>query len=103
MITQDDLRHGISAFLSQKDITPNDCVKLAAYITIQNHLYPQEQEEERQAEPMPISVSGDSPLRSAIRGKPQEELLAIADELMETLEVLQPRLYDAVMRKISEI
>jgi hypothetical protein len=39
-------------------------------------------------------------LSDAARGK---DVTAVMDELMSTLEVIQPRLYDGVMRKIREL
>lgn len=37
----------------------------------------------------------------AIDGREQSEILPVMDELMSTLNVIQPRLYDAVMNKLA--
>lgn len=43
---------------------------------------------------------GDSDFLSAVSSKDPRETLLIIDELMETLKVLQPRIYDIVLRKL---
>ena len=48
-----------------------------------------------------IIYEGDSDFAQAINGRDQIEILAIIDELMETLRVINPRLYMSVMRRIN--
>ncbi len=49
-----------------------------------------------------IDYPGESEFARAIDGRKQEEVWPIIDELMDTINVLQPRLYDAVMRKLQD-
>ena len=52
------------------------------------------------AAPEEVQWEGDSEFAREIRGLPVSHIMPIMDELMETLQVIQPRLYDGVMRKI---
>lgn len=40
-------------------------------------------------------------MRGAAEGVSTEHLFAVMDELMTTIQILQPRLYDGVMRKLT--
>lgn len=46
---------------------------------------------------------GDSDFLQSVSGKNQQKIMAVMDELMDTLKVVNPRTYDSVMRKISAI
>ena len=46
---------------------------------------------------------GDSDFLQSVSGKNQQKVMAVMDELMDTLKVVNPRTYDSVMRKISAI
>jgi flavodoxin len=89
-----------------------NCEKLAAIYTVLDHLYPEEpkqeytlergysgESEEEKAEI--ISDYGDTEFLSAISGRNAESVWLLMDELMTTLMVVNPRLYDSVMRKIQ--
>lgn len=84
-----------------------NCEKLATYYTLLDKLYPVEKDYERamQAERRgyfdPLSIS-DSEFMQVISDIDWECLLKILDELMDTIQVVQPKLYDAVMRKLRE-
>ena len=39
----------------------------------------------------------------AVNGKDAEKVMAVVDELLEAVKVLQPRMYDGVLRRLSEI
>lgn len=48
-----------------------------------------------------IEIDSDTEFARAIDGREQSEVLPVMDELMSTLNVIQPRLYDAVMNKLA--
>lgn len=85
---------------------------LAAFYTIQERLYPDRERIAPQAvsyAPPPeqsentITYNSGTEFSEAVarsRKKP-DEVWAIMDELMETLHVINPRLYGGVMRKIE--
>ena len=109
MITQQDLKQAISECQGERNPNANTCIKLAAFLTIQRELFG----EEKQAEQFPAYSFAPAPIRNiieldsesefarAVDGRDQEDVLPVIDELMETLQIIQPRLYNAVMMKLS--
>ncbi len=55
------------------------------------------------AEPETVSWHGDSEFLLAVDGKEQRAVWEIMDDLMDTLRVVNPRVYDGVMRKIRSV
>ena len=72
---------------------------LAALYTVKNNLDVQDAAQSRSPGPDDIS----SEFGEAIRNKPIRDVLEIIDELMDALQVTQPRLYNSVIRKIQAI
>lgn len=105
MITEHDLQEAIAECQGQRNPTASTCIKLAAYLTIKNALYPDEK-----TEPVyPQMISGDSgaidydsgtEFSNACKGRTQADIMPVIDELMTTLQVLYPRLYNGVMNKL---
>lgn len=86
--------------------------KLATLYTIKNQMNRSEakQQEPRQAYSLaaaPESAStdryGDSEFLREIEGRDQEDVFRIMDDLMDTLQVANPRVYNGVMRKIRAL
>ena len=109
MIREDDVREAIAEMQGQKNPNANTCIKLAAYYIIQDHLsgepeLPKDYKPDLSsgADPEVINYDGDSEFAKAIRGKSQKSVIGVFDELMSTLHVMHPRLYDGVMNKIYE-
>lgn len=50
-----------------------------------------------------IEIKGDSEFLKIINGKPIMEVLFKMDELMEATQILHPRMYDRIIREISDI
>lgn len=50
-----------------------------------------------------VEVSGDSEFMREVNGRPAADVWRIMEELMETLEVVEPRVYNGVIRRIREI
>ena len=86
--------------------------KLANLYTIRNQM---RQSEQRQQEPIPphslasapepsyTARYGDSEFMREIEGRGQEDVFHIMDDLMDTLQVANPRVYNGVMRKIRAL
>lgn len=55
------------------------------------------------AEPATVGEYGDSEFLLAVAGKDPEKAWAIIDELMDTLALVNRKVYDSVMRKIKGI
>lgn len=50
-----------------------------------------------------VDVDGDSEFARAISGRNQTDVWRIMDDLMDTLQVANPRVYNGVMRKIRAL
>lgn len=113
MITLQDLDEAIVECLGKRNPDANTCIMLAAFYTIKQNLYPPIESQKTGGDPPPnmsgysyssvptISYSGDSDFAQIISGKNQQEVMPIMDELMETLKVINPRLYSGVMRRFD--
>lgn len=106
MITKRDLDEAILECEGKRNPDSNTCVKLAAFYTIRNHMFPTEEAVQPErgysySAGGDIEYSSDSEFAQAIQGKTQEEVFSILDELMETVKVLNPRLYAGVMRRLQ--
>lgn len=87
--------------------------KLANLYTIRNQMQrkgPEKQEQPYEqaysaapADPALVEAYGDSEFISAISGLNQADVWAVMDDLMDTLQVANPRVYNGVMRKLRSI
>lgn len=103
MITYHDLQEAIAACEGDLNPNANTCIKLAAFYTIRNEMFPDEAPAYSFAPPpvdSTISYSSDTEFGRAIAGKSPEQVWPVMDELMEAVQVLQPRLYASVLRKL---
>lgn len=109
MITEKDLIEAIAECQGQKNPNASTCIKLAAFYTIKNELYPAQKHPAdiftgySTASPensQIIAYAGESEVAGLINGMRTEDVLAVFEELMESLSVVEPRLYAAVLRKL---
>jgi hypothetical protein len=108
VITKQDLQQAINECQGVRNPNANTCIKLAAFLTIQRELF-------GESEQFPVSSYSNAPVseqiftdRSSeflrmIDGRNQTEVIPVIDELMSTIEIIQPRLYDAVLNKLNMI
>lgn len=110
MITERDLKEAIAECQGVREPNANTCIKLAAYYTILEHIQEQDNKTEMQNysySPPPmtasyISYDGESEFAHKIDGMNSYKVLDIMNELMDTISVLNPSLYNNVMHKLSE-
>lgn len=115
MIREQELREAIAECQGERNPNANTCIKLAAYYSILDHMEPQDMGasflpaipqgysyEAQPPEPEMVELDGESEFAQEINGLPVTEVMPIIDELMETVRILHPRLYDGVMRKIRK-
>ena len=109
MITEFDLQEAIAECQGVRNPNANTCIKLAAFLTIQKELYGEKEEKAEvplySYDPAPAETIGyysDTEFAKLIEGRKPDDIWPIIDELMTTVQVVQPRLYDAVMRKIRD-
>ena len=91
MIKEQDLHEAIAECQGEKNPNANTCIKLAAYYTILNHMsggcsFASEPTGQ-------VSYDSGSQFSEMIRGMDTVAVLRVIDELMDTLQVLLPRLY----------
>ena len=108
MITELDLDSAIAECKGKRNPDASTCIKLAAYYTIKRELYGEEKDAVQTAysyAPAPdrnvIEIDSDSEFARAVDGKDQYDVMPVLDELMSTLKVIQPKLYNAVMNRLT--
>ena len=79
------------------------CQKLAVFVTVYEHFF---RNREKHAE-MPLKVNADfveynssSEFSQAINGKKQASVFPVLEELMDAMQILQPKIYDQVLQKL---
>ena len=106
MIKETDLLEAIAECQGERNPNANTCRNLAAYYTILDHIAQKREPEEKMKgysySSGSVGYSSSSDFGMAIKGKEIEDVMPLIDELMTTLEVIYPRLYDAVMMKLKE-
>lgn len=111
MITENDLKEAIAECEGQRNPTPSTCLKLAAFYTIQDKLFPNQKEEEKADVSINVNrsqfsrsrgpIETDTEFLQAVSNMSRDDILSVMDELMTTLQILMPKLYDGVMRKLT--
>ena len=121
MITEHDLQEAIAECLGQRNPTASTCIKLAAFYTIKQNMYPEPAAENvdinfRHSEAGAgeldlsritptydvINYDSGSDFSRIINGGSMTRLLEVMDDTMNTLSVINPRLYNNIMKRLSE-
>ena len=105
MIKENDLLEAIAECQGERNPNANTCIKLAAYYTILREIRPEAEqvpEQEYSYEAPPEYESGTD-FGQITAGKDLHEVMAVMDEIMETLRLFNPKLYDAAMRKLATL
>ena len=103
MISEQDLRDAIIECQNVRNPNANTCIKLASYYTIMAHMYHNEPNMAGYSyalNPDVVAYDGESEFAHIIEGRDSNEVWKIMDELVTTLQVINPRLYNGVMRKL---
>lgn len=116
MITEKDLQEAIAECQGVRNPSANTCLKLAAFLTIQRELFGNKSNNDSSLSQVYASVStpnysydagtisydADTEFARAVNGMDRDVFMKTIEELMETLQVIEPRLYASVMRKLKE-
>ena len=105
MIKEEDLQEAIAECQGVRNPNANTCLKLASYYTILDHTKEEEKPAVYSYAPAPDQVDfsfSDSEFAQMVDGRPAKDMWRLMDELMSTLQVINPRLYKGVMRKIED-
>ena len=104
MITEKDLNTAIAECQGKRNPDARTCIMLAAFYTIKKEMFGEKIPDFSFA-PAPsrntIYLDSDSEFARAVDGRDQEAVMPIIDELMGTLKIVQPRLFHAVMDKLT--
>lgn len=104
MITLHDVHEAIAECEGIRHPNANTCLKLAALYTIRDNMTKDRHTEEPvrySFATAPTSYMSDTEFGRIIQGKDVNEVFAVMDELMSTLQGMIPRLYDGVLSKLQ--
>lgn len=101
MITEHDLKEAIAECQGVHNPNASTCIKLASYLTILEHMK-DEAPMYSYASPAEnvINYTSGTEFSETINGKNINKVLEVIDEMMSALQVINPRLYDAVLYKL---
>ena len=110
MITEKDLQEAIAECQGIRNPNASTCIKLAAFYTIKDHLYPQKEDQvspqySYDIEPSAVSTKeidyySETEFGKAINGKNVEDIMILMDEVMSVVQVINPKLYNSIMERI---
>ena len=112
MITERDLYEAIAKCQVESNPSNSTCMKLAAFLTIKDYLYPRYEEPYQQysysAPPMEqvenyIQTTGDSEFLKAVDGRKANKVWKLIDELVEAVKILHPRMYTTFIDKVQDL
>lgn len=101
MITERELLEAIRK-CERDPVTYNSCEKLANYYIIYDHLFGEPRDTVAREIEKVISVDGDTEFLQIVNGMNAEKVWSVMDELLTTIQVINPRLYDGVIRKLTD-
>lgn len=102
MIRKQDLLDAIAECQGDRNPNANTCIKLAAYYTILNNIEPPK-ESYSFAPAEQVRYDSGSEFCDAIRGLDVNVVLPVMDELMESIRVLIPKLYNVTIDKLKDL
>lgn len=108
MITEKDLQEAIAECQGKRNPDASTCIKLAAFLTIQKEMFGERSMEQMHQQGYSyattpageVAYNGDSEFSREIHGMDVNDVMGVMDELMTTLQIVNPRLYAGVMRKL---
>lgn len=109
MITERDLEEAIKECEGVKNPSANTCIKLASFYTILDRMRKESHNESPINRTPAYSMSSggirysESEFSQITESKGIENVFPIMDELMEALSIMNPKLYDSVIRKIENL
>lgn len=111
MITERDLDEAIAECMGQRNPDASTCIKLASFLIIRHHLFPDDGPEDgfkaleghsHAVGNKSIGVAYDSgtELSEAAQGLTMDEVMPVFDELMDAVRVFNSSLYNATLRRL---
>lgn len=100
MLSERELLNAIDK-LEQSCSTFQSCEKLATFYTLYDHLYGNTPQVTTSRETV-IGNYGNTEFLKLVDGKNAEQVWSVIDELMQTIMILDSKLYKSVIRRIEE-
>lgn len=82
--------------------TFQNCQKMATFYTLLNSMYRSNDQKQEITHEEIIGEHGDSDFLRLIAGRHPEDVWNLMNELMEAIQISQPRLYDSVILRLEE-
>lgn len=105
MITEQDLQAAIAECKGKRNPDSSTCIKLAAYYIVKEHLYPEAVEPVAETKVKGYSYApaynSGTEFSDVVTGMEYYSVLAIMDEAMSALAVLNPNFYASIIRKLE--
>lgn len=98
MIDLETIEREINELEARGDTTYSLCERLSWLYIVRDHLLPEKKPELRSVNPM-----GGSEFLEAASGVSCEDVLKILDTHMSALQIVQPKEYNSIMRKIRAL
>lgn len=117
MITEQDLQEAIAECLGKREPNASTCIKLAAFYTIRKELFGKSVQDENMLTFLPpystapppeehvethVKYTSDTGFSKVVDGVDSQHAWSVIDELMETLRVVNPRLYNSILVRMGE-
>lgn len=105
MIRENDLLEAIAECEGAKNPNANTCIKLAAYYTILENLYGKPQEEKAEKKHVSsINIAfSESEFSKITSDKGIENVFPLLDDLVQTISVLNPALYNSFINQLNSL
>lgn len=111
MITERDLDEAIAECKGKRNPTASDCIKLSAFLQLKERMYPEkagksvplEQSYSYSTGNDSIQYSSESEFGKLVYGREIDQILPFLDDLVETVKVINPKLYNAFIGKIKTL
>lgn len=99
-----DLRRAIAECQGERNPNAQTCIKLAAYYTILNQMDQPEKDTgySGAAYKPETEYRSDTEFGRLVSRMKYEDVLFVVDDLMDALRVLNPKLYDGVIRNLED-
>ena len=117
MITEYDLDEAIAECQGKRNPDAQTCMKLAAFYTIKQHMFRKNEPDVRMnSEAVPtvpsysysagndaVQFTSGSEFGKLINGLETSQIMPLIDDLVETISIINPKLYNAFMAKIKAL
>lgn len=112
MLNEQEINEEIAALENKRNHSATDCANLANLYSIRDHAFRRTELDQhisaysQASAPIATSVLdnyGDSDFLLVVSGKVPADAWGIMDDLMDTLRVVNPRVYESVMRKMRSL